>query len=182
MSQQAKVTSIDALDAFRAALVVFVTKARTAVDGVRDRIKRTRNWLQTEKRTFWEGEIRRRQRKLDQAQAELYSARLTKMTETITMRQAVVRKAKAAVDEAEQKLANVKKWNHNFDSAADPLMKKLDGFKEFLDHDMPDAITFLYQAREILDAYAERSQPISASPAPEAQDGNPGTAANDVKP
>ncbi len=162
MSQQARVTSVDALDAFRAALVVFVTKARTAVDGVRDKVKRTRNWLQTDQRLFWDGEIRRRQRQLDQAIQELYSARLTKMTATITMREAVVRKAKAAVAEAEQKLRNVKKWNTNFDSVADPLVKKLDGFRDYLDHEMPDAITFLYRAAEILAAYAERSSPPSA--------------------
>ena len=53
----------------------------------------------------------------------------------------------------------MKKWAQNFDASADPLMKKLDGFKEFLDHDMPDAITFLYRAREILDAYADRNMP-----------------------
>jgi hypothetical protein len=168
MATQAKVTSIDALDTFRAALTVFVTKARTAVDNVRDKVKRTRNWLQHEQRMHWEGEIRRRQRQLDQAKQELYSARLTKMTGTITMREAVVRKAKAAVEEAEQKLRNVKKWNQNFDAAADPLMKKLDGFKEFLDHDMPDAITFLYRASEILAAYADRSTPSGGPPQPDA--------------
>ncbi len=165
MSTQAKVTSVDALDAFRAALVIFVAKARQAVDTVRDRVRRTRNWLQTEQRAHWEGEIRRRQRTLDQAVQELYSARLTKMTGTITIRQAVVRKAKDAIEEAQQKLRNVKKWNTNFDSAADPLVKKLDGFRDYLDHEMPDAITFLYRASEILAAYAERSA-SAEKPAP----------------
>jgi uncharacterized protein YfaQ (DUF2300 family) len=165
MGNQARVTSVDALDAFRASMVIFVTKARQAVDTVRDRVRRTRNWLQQDQRVHWEGEIRRRQRTLDQAVQELYSARLTKMTATITIRQAVVRKAKAAVEEAEQKLRNVKKWNQNFDAAADPLVKKLDGFRDYLDQEMPDAITFLYRAREILDAYAERSTPAD-TPAP----------------
>jgi len=168
MGVQAKVTSVDALDAFRASMVIFVTKARSAVDTVRDRVRRTRNWLQQDQRIHWEGEIRRRQRTLDQAVQELYSARLTKMTATITMRQAVVRKAKAAVEEAEQKLRNVKKWNQNFDAAADPLVKKLDGFRDYLDHEMPDAITFLYRAREILDAYAERSMPADKPTATDA--------------
>ena len=164
MGVQAKVTSVDALDAMRASLVIFVTKARQAVDTVRDRVRRTRNWLQHDQRMHWEGEIRRRQRSLDQAVQELYSARLTKMTATITIREAVVRKAKAAVEEAHQKLRNVKKWNQNFDSLSDPLVKKLDGFRDYLDQEMPDAITFLYRAREILDAYAERSTPAGGPP------------------
>ncbi len=159
MSQQARVTSVDALDAFRANMVIFVTKARQAVDTVRDRVRRTRQWLQHDQRMHWEGEIRRRQRTLDQAVQELYSARLTKMTATITIREAVVRKAKAAVEEAHTKLRAVKKWNQNFDSLSDPLVKKLDGFRDYLDQEMPDAITFLHRASEILAAYAERSAP-----------------------
>jgi len=165
MGTQARVTSVEALDSFRASLVVFVTKARQSVDGVRDRVRRTKNRLQTDLRMHWEGEIRRRRRILDQVQQELYSARLSGLTETVTMRQAVVRKVKATVDEAEEKLRNVKAWNRNFDGFADPLMKKLDSFREYLDHEMPDAITFLYRTREILDAYAEKSTPAD-KPAP----------------
>ena len=175
MSQQARVTSVDALDAFRASMIIFVTKARQAVDTVRDRVRRTRNWLQHDQRMHWEGEIRRRQRSLDQAVQELYSARLTKMTATITIREAVVRKAKAAVEEAHQKLRNVKKWNTNFDSLADPLVKKLDGFRDYLDQEMPDAITFLYRASEILAAYAERNTPAEKPAAADASTDTAGT-------
>jgi uncharacterized protein YfaQ (DUF2300 family) len=172
MGVQAKVTSVDALDALRASMVIFVTKARQAVDTVRDRVRRTRNWLQHDQRMHWEGEIRRRQRKLDQTVQDLYSARLTKMTGAIAIREAEVRKAKAAVEDAHQKLRNVKKWNQNFDAASDPLVKKLDGFRDYLDQEMPDAITFLHRAREILDAYAERSAP-AGDPAPAATDAPP---------
>ncbi len=163
MSTQARVTSVEALEAMRAALVIFVTKARGAVDTSRDRVRRMRNWLQHDQRMHWEGEIRRRQRLLDQAVQELYSARLTKMTGAIAIREAVVRKAKAAVEEAQTKLRNVKKWGQNFDSVSDPLVKKLDGFRDYLDHEMPDAITFLYRARDILEAYAERHAPVEKS-------------------
>lgn len=165
MGTQAKVTSVEALDAFRAALVIFVAKSRAAVDTVRDRVRRTRNWLQADQRTHWEAEIRRRQRHLDQVVQELYSAKLTKMTGAIAIREAVVRKAKAAVEEAHQKLRNVKKWNQNFDAVADPLVKKLDGFRDYLDQEMPNAITFLYRASEILAAYADSSG-LAPKPAP----------------
>ena len=176
MSQQARVTSVDALDAFRASLVIFVTKAREAVDTARDRVRRTRNWLQHEQRLHWEGEIRRRQRQLDQSVQDFYSARLTKLTGAIAIREAEVRKAKAAVEEAHTKLRCVKKWNQNFDATADPLVKKLDGFRDYLDHEMPDAITFLYRAREILDAYTERNAPVEKPASAAAADAQPGLA------
>jgi hypothetical protein len=171
MSTQARITSTEALDALRASLVIFVTKAREAVDTSRDRVRRMRNWLQHDQRMHWEGEIRRRQRHLDQCVQDLYSARLTQLTGAIAIRQAAVRKAKTAVEEAHTKLRTVKKWGQNFDATADPLVKKLDGFRDFLDHEMQDAITFLYRTRDILDAYTERNAPVekAAGPAPEAQ-------------
>ena len=60
MSEQVKVTSIDALEAFRANLIVFLTKAHQSIDEVSDAIRRTRNWVQHDQRVHWEGEIRRR--------------------------------------------------------------------------------------------------------------------------
>ena len=165
MSTQARITSLEALETLRAALVVFVSKSKASVDGVRETVKRTRQWLQADQRTHWEGEIRRRRRALDQAVQELYSARLTKMTATITMREAVVRLAKEAVEEAENKLRAVKRWSQNFDAASDPLVKKVESLRDYLEHNMTDAVTFLHRVRDILDAYTERSAPQAPPPA-----------------
>ena len=53
--QQAKVTSLDALEAFRSSAIVFASKARRAVDQASDEVRRTRYWLEGDRRTFWEG-------------------------------------------------------------------------------------------------------------------------------
>jgi hypothetical protein len=164
MATQARVTSIDALGTFRAAVIIFMTKARQAVDTMSDQAKRTRVWLQTDQRMHWENEIRRRQRLLDQAEQELYSARLSGLAETVTVRQAAVRKAKRVLEEAQEKLKNVKRWSQNFDAAADPMLKKLDSLREYLDHDMPDAIAFLANAQRALEAYAQSAPPAAAPP------------------
>ncbi|MEQ1854439.1 MAG: hypothetical protein ABMA01_22950 [Chthoniobacteraceae bacterium] len=172
MATQARVTSIDALGTFRAALIVFLTKAQQATDNAGDQLRRTRAWLQNDRRVHWEAEIRRRQRTLDQAEQELYSARLSHLTETVTVRQAAVRKARRAVEEAEAKLKNVKRWNQNFDNTADPLIKKLSGLREYLDHEMPDALAFLANAQMALEAYAQDTRPRGgavAAPAPAAE-------------
>ena len=50
MSEQAKVTSIDVLESFRAALIVFLTESRRSLDEVTDAVRRTRMWLQQEQR------------------------------------------------------------------------------------------------------------------------------------
>lgn len=157
MATQAKVTSLDALETFRAALIVFLTKARRALDEVSDEIRRTRQWLENDRRPHWEGEIRRRSRALDQAQQELFSARLSEFMEAST-RQLAVRKAKLAVAEAEGKLRAVKFWNQKYDSAAEPLARGIDGLRHFLEHDMPGAVSYLVQVQKILESYTAPSQ------------------------
>ena len=73
MAIQAKITSTEALETFRSALIVFMTKGRIAVADASDAVKRTRQWIQHDQRVHWEGEYRRKQKLLAQAQAELLS-------------------------------------------------------------------------------------------------------------
>ena len=161
MADQAKVTSLDALESFRASLIVFMTTAHRCVDEGGDEVRRTRMWLQGEQRMHWEGECRKRKRVLDQAEADLYSARLSGLKDRTQVQENAVRKAKAAMAEAEEKLVRVKKWNRDFDDDADPLVKRLEGMRYFLDHDMPKALTYLVQAHRTLESYAETSTPRS---------------------
>lgn len=159
MSTQAKVTSLDALERFRASLIVFSSKAHSAVDQVSDEVHRTRSWLQQEQRTRWENELRRRARALAQAEQELLSAKLAGMLDNLSAQQLAVRRARAAREEAEEKLRNVKRWTRDFDSAAEPLAKTLDSFREVLAHDVPRGISFLLQAQKTLEAYSDIAPP-----------------------
>ena len=109
----------------------------------------------------WEGEARKRKRVLDQAEADLYSARLSGLKDRTQVQENAVRKAKAAMAEAEEKLLRVKKWNRDFDNATDSLVKRLEGMRYFLDHDLPKALTFLVQAQRTLESYAETPTPRS---------------------
>ena len=159
MAEQAKITSLDALERFRADLIVFLNTAHRCVDEASDEVRRTRQWLQGEQRMHWEGEARKRMRVLAQAEAELYSARLSGMKDRTLVEEIAVRKAKLALEEAEEKLRAVKKWNRDFDNHADPLVKRLEGMRYFLDHDMPKALTYLVQAQQTLEAYAQAPSP-----------------------
>jgi hypothetical protein len=169
MATQARITSTDALESFRASLIVFLGKARRAVDDVSDEVRRTRVWLQHDQRTHWEGEFRRRSKKLEQAQAELMSAQITSNQTSVLVRQAAVIKAKNALIEAEGKLRTLKKWVQNYDSCVDPLVKRLESLREYLATDMPKAVSYLDSVQKTLDAYASTAVPTSeAAPAPSA--------------
>jgi chromosome segregation ATPase len=164
MSLQAKVTSTEVLDTFRASLIIFQAKARRAVDDAGDELRRTRNWLQYDVRTRWENEQKKCARDLERAEGELMTAKLSSLRDNITFQQNAVRKAKAALQHAEEKLRNVRKWAQNFDSLSDPLGKRLEGLRGFLDFDLPKGISFLVQSARTLDEYAETHAPPSAPP------------------
>ena len=164
MANQARVTSTDALESFRASLIVFLGKARRCVDDVSDDVRRTRQWLQHDQRLFWEGELRRRAKALEQTQQELMSVRLASHQESALMaRHAAVNQAKRALGEAEDKLRKVKMWSQNFDNRADPVAKRLESLRELLNQDMPKAISYLANAQRTLEAYADAPAPATGA-------------------
>jgi len=165
MEQQAKVTSVDALENFRASLILFLSKAKPALEEVMHEVVRTRLWIENEKRTFWEREIKTRRRKLEQAQAELFSARISKLQEASAAQQMAVHHAQNAINAAEEKMRMLKKWNRELENRADPLVKQLEQLHGFLMNDMGRAVAFLAEAVKILQSYAEVSigtRPVGA--------------------
>lgn len=168
MADQAKVTSLDALDMFRAAAIIYMTKSRTAVDQGSDEVKRARQWLEHDRRSHWENELRRRSRNLERAEQELLTARYSEFNETHTVQKAAVRKARMAVEEAEGKLRSIKAWLRNFDTTFDPLVRKLDVLRHYLDNDLPKAVAHIVQIQRTLESYAEISPLAAGAPATDA--------------
>ena len=164
MATHAKVTSIDALEVFRASLIVFLNKAHSALDQAGDEIRRTRTWIQFDRRSYWEGEVRRRARALAQAEQELLSARMTKALDNLTMQQMAVHKAKRALEEAEDKLRKVKLWIRDFDATVEPMAKGLNSLRGYLDHDLPQGIAYLSEVEKIMETYLEIQKTAPAPP------------------
>jgi chromosome segregation ATPase len=168
MAEQARVSSIEALEALRATLIVFLERAHRCIDEVADEIRRTRIWVQQDQRHHWERELRKRNRALDAAEQELLAAKLSALRDNVKAQQDAVRKCKAAVAEGEEKLRNTKIWTRDFSHEVDPLARRLEGLRHYLDHDLPKAIAYLVQAQGTLAGYAEVSSTPAAAPLPAA--------------
>jgi hypothetical protein len=164
MANEARVRSLDDLEAFRSSLIVFLTKARRSVDQVGEEVKRTRIWLMNDQRVYWTEQLRKRSRLLDQAKAELMTAKFSTLRDTVTAQEQAVRKCTAAVKQAEEKLENVKRWNRDFDRLADPLMRKLESMKHYLEHTLPDGVSQIGQLHRLLESYAETGSPLASPP------------------
>ncbi|MGV3663236.1 MAG: hypothetical protein ACO1TE_23895 [Prosthecobacter sp.] len=163
MAEQARISNLDAIETFRAALIVFTGKTRQALDAAQDAVKKTRAWLNTEQPAFWAAQIKQRQKRLDQAQQELMSARLSNFVDTPSVQQMAVRKARAALEEAQARMERTKTWARDYDRIVSPLVRKLDAMRDYVDTDLAVATARLVEIQKILEAYRETPMPPLSS-------------------
>lgn len=179
MPEGAKVTSLEAIESFRAKLIIYRDKAGRVLDEVGDDVTRTRLWLDNDCTTRWTGEIRARGRELEQKQQELFSAQLSGLLEASVVQQAAVQKARRAIRDAEEKLQLVKRWKQQYDHRVEPTAKQVEKLRHHLGHDLGMAVAKLAEIIKQLSAYAEMSPgsagktaPLSPSDAPPHPEGS----------
>jgi len=154
MPEKAQITSVEAIESFRAQLIVFLGQSRPVLEEAGNEMSRTRLWLQNEQRMFWENELRRRERRLEEAKQELFNAKVSSLpTGTAALLQMTVQRAQRALHEAEAKLKLLKRWDNELDNRAAPLMKQIGQLHGFLATDMTRAVAYLDQILRTLDAY-----------------------------
>ena len=153
MSQQAQITSVEALQAFRSQLVVYIAQMKPVLDEITSEVLRTRSWLEDDRRRHWMQEARVRSRKLEDAKQELFTASLSKMGEATSFQQMAVQRAQRDMRVVEEKMAVLKKWDRDLDNKTSPLVKQMEQLHGFLAVEMERAVAYLDQAIRALDAY-----------------------------
>jgi hypothetical protein len=166
MTGQAQITSVEALESFRAKLIVFLGQARPVLDEAANELSRTRLWLQNDQRTFWEHELRLRGRRLEEANQELFNAKLSQFNESTALHLMAVQRTQRAVQEAEARRGVLKKWDRELENRAAPLMKQMEQLQGFLATDMTRAVAYLDRALKALDAYRDAASPHSEKSTP----------------
>jgi septal ring factor EnvC (AmiA/AmiB activator) len=162
MAERANITSIEALDAFRAALVLYLSKARPTLDEINSEVVRLRVWLESDRRMYWEKQVRRCAMKLEEAKQAVFSAEMSNLRQSTTAERSAVTKAQRDLADAEQKSASVKKWISEFESRVSPLAKQLERLQSFLSSSLPQAQANLLESIRTLEAYVNMAGPGSA--------------------
>ena len=155
MAETANITSVDAIAAFRAALIVFLGKVRPLLEETSGEITRTRQWVEEDQRRHWDHQFKLRWRKLEEAKAELFTATLSKLQEASSLHTMAVQRADRSVRECEAKRGVLRKWTRDLDDKADPLIKQSSQFETFLTTEMPRAVAYLDRVIEAIEAYAD---------------------------
>lgn len=170
MPDRAKVTSLEAIEAFRAKLIIYRDKAGRVLDEVSDEVTRTRLWLESDRVAYWQNQIRLRHRELEQRQQELFTAQLSGLLEASQVQQAAVQKARQALRDAEARLQLVKQWNRQYDQRVEPLGRQVEKFRHNLGNELGRAVAWMNELLKTLGEYVEMSPKPAAAPTPPAGD------------
>ncbi|MHC4140904.1 MAG: hypothetical protein ACYSUF_03140 [Planctomycetota bacterium] len=164
MRKAARVTSIDALKDFRRVLAEFTTLATTALGEAHAYVRRTTSWVEHEQPSYWKNERRRRQTKLAEAKNELFRAQVEAGDGQVsaTLQRRAVERTQAAVDEAETKLRNTKRWSRLLDRETILYRGECQKLARALDAEMPQALARLDKMAESLERYVKLAAPSMA--------------------
>lgn len=162
MSDQARITSIEALEAFRADLLQYIRHAGSALEDMVGEVRRTRSWLDHDRVRYWATELKQRQKRLEQAEQELYSASLTNRDGAHAQLKLAVQRAERQVTDAEERIRVLKRWRLQFDQRAEPLVRQLDRMFAQLGHQLPKGVHSLGESIKALQDYAETHRPPAA--------------------
>jgi hypothetical protein len=166
MPGQAHITSVEAIEAFRSQLVVYLGQMRPVLDEITGEILRTRAWVEDDRGRYWQHELRLRSRKLEDARQELFTATMSRMGEAASFQQMAVQRAQRDMRAVEEKLAVLKRWNRDLENKTAPLVKQMEQLHGFLTVEMDKAVAYLDQALAALAAYQSVSPAAMPPTAP----------------
>ena len=164
MPDSAKVTSLEAIEAFRAKLIVYRDKASRVLDEVSDEVTRARVWLETDRPAHWQNQMKQRARAMEQAQQELFSAQLSGLRDASFAQQAAVQKCRRAIREGEEQVKVVKQWQRQFDQRVESPARQVEKLRHILSHDLGQAVARLNEVTKTLANYAQLSPGTAKSP------------------
>jgi hypothetical protein len=165
MSSQATVHSIEALKDFRVALALYGDDTLAALGAVEAEVRRTVRWLQQDRPVYWAEQIKRRREQVSMAKAELFRRQLQKRpdyTPPMSEQKENLRRAEASLEDAEKRLARVRKWQPVLQQAVLEYHGSVQRLKDLAGADVPSAVNLLSRLIDALEAYL-RVQPPSGS-------------------
>lgn len=156
MSGSARITSIEAVGEFRAALGEFEDNVRGALAAAEIDVRRTLDWLRHQQQPFWKSEIRKREEKLTQAKSAL--SRAQSLTSELSPKSFVDEKkaldrVKRSVERAREKLARTKVWHREMERAFDTYKASVNRLERQITATLPAARARLAHTQERLDEY-----------------------------
>jgi hypothetical protein len=167
MSSQASVHSIDELKNFRVALALYGEDTLGTLGAVEAEVRRTLRWLDEERPAYWQDQIKRRRERVAMARADVFRKNLQKRpdhTPAMSEQKEALRKAEASLQEAEKRLAMVRKWQPAFKHAVLEYHASVQRVKDLAAGDVTSAVNLMSRIIDALEAYLRVAPPSGLGP------------------
>jgi hypothetical protein len=174
MSNPARVESIEALKMFRRAIIKFIESADVAMADAESEMQRRLNWLENEQDSYWQGQIRKRQEDVTKAKDAVRQKKIFKdfagRTPAADQEEKALRIAIARLEEAERKLAAVRKYARKLPKEIEVYKGTVQRFATTVQSDLPTAAGKLDAMIRHLEEYANLAPASAASVATSSDD------------
>lgn len=167
MDKAAKVTSIEALLQFKAALIEFSEAVQMSLGEANSDVNRVLGWLRNDRVNYWKQQIRYRNNRLADAKSELMRAEISSSDTraSAVIERKIVEKWKRQVAEAEQKVQNIKQWSFKLDRELPIFKGRCQSLARVVEGDLPKALAKLDRLSTALEKYVKIAPPVGSSQA-----------------
>jgi len=157
MAERANVGSVEALRAFKPAVVKFAEESQAAISASEISARRTLDWLLRERRPTLQREIRRYQEEIVRSRTRMISRAdpmqdnpLPKVDDRLALDA-----AKRRLRDAEEKLEHVRRWARQLERALEEYHGAVSQLGWFVRGELGKAVGALEQMGNILESYAQ---------------------------
>jgi hypothetical protein len=158
MADSARVESLELLTGFQTVLWKFQASVNSALGDAESELRRTTLWLEIEQDTYWKDQIRKRHTAVERAKEAVRMKKLFKdhsgHPQSAVEEQKELQRATARLAEAQQKLANVRKWIGALQKEVELYKGSVQRLATSVESLVPQAVSHLDRLVTELQAYA----------------------------
>jgi hypothetical protein len=169
MSTQADVHSIEALKDLRAALALYAEDTLAALSAVDMELRRVTHWLQYDRPSYWQNQIKRRREEVSSARADVFRRKLSKTGDgapSVVEQMELLKRAEAGLRDAEARAVRVKKWGPALQQAVLEYHASTRRLSDLAGGEVPRAMAALGRMVDALESYLRVAPPSGAAPPP----------------
>ncbi len=174
---QANIGEVQALGALRGRVVETSEELARLVDDCNGTMQRFVDWVGRDRAAYWKQEERRRDQKVQTARSDLERAKIAKPDadpRSFTEQMQILKRARAALEEAGEKRAACRRWATELERQALLLRAGLRPIAEMAEGDLPKASRWLQQLEQHLQGYLAQAPALGeADDTPEDDDALP---------
>ena len=156
MGRLAKVTSIDVVELFAAALNCFGEDAKTALDGIDMEVRRALDWIRREQKEYWTQRVRRGWDEVNIARKELERKMMFYPGDdrpSCHDERLALEAAKRRLRLAQEKIEAVKRWSHRAEREVNEYIGAIQQLRRWMEFDLPQGLADLGRMARALEDY-----------------------------